>query len=360
MKTGIVYDDWYLKHKTGMHVESPQRVTSMLARLEDGGLYPENPNFPVIAPRKATLDQVRWIHNQSLVRQLQEDCEKAGESDTLRNLDADTVVSKDSYEASLYAVGGNLEGIDKVWSGEVDNGFALVRPPGHHTNRESAHGFCLFNNVSIAAEYLFRKKGVKRVAIVDFDCHHGNGTEDIFYSNSESGDLLFFSTHQDGRTLYPGSGFPDEKGAGDGEGRIVNIPQAPRTGDESVKAIRDEVIGPILRDFKPEFILSSVGFDCHYTDPITSLGWTVQGYGNFAADLKTWADELCGGKLLLTLEGGYELKAISRACFNVFLALNGKDQREFDKHEEDPRVLEYTKEKLVPSIRKIFSEYYSF
>ncbi len=359
VKTGIIYDEWYLKHKTGMHVESPQRVTSMIAKLEESGVYPDNANFPVLAPRKATLDQIQWIHTQGLIDELQEVCKRAEKADDLFHLDADTVVSKDSYEASLYAVGGDLTGIDAVLSGQVDNGFALVRPPGHHTNRKSAHGFCLFNNITIATEYLFREKAMKRVAIVDFDCHHGNGTEEIFYNNSDSGDVLFFSTHQDGRTLYPGSGFPGDNGKGKGEGRIVNIPQAPRTGDKSVKLIRDQVIGPILKDFKPDFILSSVGFDCHYTDPITQLGWTVQGYGEFAKDLKRWADELCNGRLLLTLEGGYELKAISRACLNVFLALNGQELKEKDSQTEDERVYEYTETKLVPAIRDIFSKYYS-
>lgn len=358
-KTGIIYDDIYMKHETGMHVESPKRLQSMLKKLAKAGIYPEHPDFPVLKPRKATLEQVEWVHDEMLVTDIQDTVAEAGKSGRLKHMDADTVVSKDSYEASLFAVGGNLTGIDAILDKKIDNGFALVRPPGHHTNQARARGFCLFNNIAIATEYLFREKNEKRVAIVDFDCHHGNGTQDIFYDNSTAGDLLFISTHQDGRTLYPGSGFVGDLGHGKGEGRIINIPQAPRTSDKSVKLLRDEIIGPVLHDFEPDFLLSSVGLDCHYTDPITALGWTVEGYGQFVQDLKKWADELCEGRLLLTLEGGYELKAISRACLNIMLALNGQELQEFDHLEEEPaKITEYTRDQVVNALKTSLKEYY--
>ncbi|GAB4305031.1 MAG: histone deacetylase [Promethearchaeota archaeon] len=357
-RTALVYDDFYLRHETGTHVETPKRLEVMVKKLKGAGLW-GGEDTPVLKPERADESVLMWSHSPELVDEIRETCRRAEESRSLLHLDADTVVSAASFESSLLAVGGCFVGIDAILEGEVDNGFAMVRPPGHHTNRGRARGFCLFNNVALAAEYLLRKKGLKRVAIVDVDCHHGNGTQDIFWENSEAGDVLFASTHQDGRTLYPGSGFVHEIGEGRGEGRVVNVPQPPTMSDASVKRVRDEVLAPILRDFRPQFLLCSIGFDALYSDPITNLAWTVQGYGEFVAALKGWAEELCEGRLLLTLEGGYDLKNLARASLNVVCGLTGRPFLEADARvQEDPRIKAYVAEQLLPKLKSTFSKYY--
>ncbi|GAH69713.1 unnamed protein product, partial [marine sediment metagenome] len=199
MTTGIVYDPIYLDHQTGADPESPRRLVTIMNFLEEKGVF-DDPSFKIIKPRKASLDQIRYAHDDKLIREIQEICEISEKTQHIQYLDADTAASPKTFEASLYSVGGNLQAADEILDGNIRNAFALVRPPGHHSNTHRFAGFCIFNNIAVTAEYLFREKGIKRIALIDWDCHHGNGTQDIFYhgSESESGELVLFNSHQYG------------------------------------------------------------------------------------------------------------------------------------------------------------------
>ncbi|MFO7796539.1 MAG: histone deacetylase family protein [Promethearchaeati archaeon] len=359
MTTGVVYGDIYLSHRIGTHVESHTRLVELMNFLEEKGIF-ENDDFSLINPRKATLDQIEYIHTENLIDQVQKMSERAENTGNVQSLDMDTLVSSKTYEASLYSVGGNLDAIDKILSGEIKNAFAAVRPPGHHSNAYKCAGFCIFNNIGIATEYLFREKNVKRVAIIDWDCHHGNGTQDIFYDGSENGEVVMLSSHQDGRTLYPGSGFTNEIGSGKGEGKIINYPMPPRAAEDIILLFFDEIIEPVLNEFKPEFILISAGFDIHHTDRLTNMGWTYQGPANYLKKIKEIAEKFANGRISITLEGGYEADKQARAIYNCLRVLNN----EYDKIiEEKPRksdkdVLNYVNKKLIPDIKQNLSSYW--
>ena len=358
MTTGIVYDPIYLQHKIGSHVESHERLIAIMDFLKEKKLL-ENPDFKLIEPRKATLDQIKYVHTESLIKEVREISELAEKTGRLQSLDMDTVASGKTYEASLYSVGGNLQAIDEILEDHIKNAFAIVRPPGHHSNSYKCAGFCIFNNVAIAAEYLFREKGLKRVAIIDWDCHAGNGTSDIFYNGTESGEIVFFDSHQDGRTLYPGTGFIGEIGKMKGEGKIINYPMPPRAADDVIMTFFDEIVSPVLHEFEPEFILISAGFDTHWTDGLTGMGWTFQAPANYLKKIKMLAEKFANGRVLMTLEGGYEVDKQARAVYNCLKVLNNDD----DLIEENPResgedVLNYINNKLIPALKQGLSPYW--
>ncbi|MHA1292245.1 MAG: histone deacetylase family protein [Promethearchaeota archaeon] len=362
MTTGIVYNDIYLQHKIGTHVESHERLIAIMDFLKQQKLL-ESDDFKLIEPRKATIEQIKYVHEDSLIKEVQEVSELAEKTGNIQHLDMDTAVSGKTYEASLYSVGGNLQAIDEILNGNIKNGFALVRPPGHHSNSYRCSGFCIFNNVAIAAEYLFREKGFKRVAIIDWDCHHGNGTQDIFYngSKSENGELVMFNSHQDGRTLYPGSGFIGEIGNGKGEGKIINYPMPPRASDDVIPIYFKEIIKPICNEFKPEFILISAGFDTHWTDRLTGMGWTFQAPANYLKLIKEIANNFSNGRILITLEGGYEIDKQAKAVYNCLKVLNNEDN---DLIEEKPRksekdLLNYINNKLIPNLKNILKSHWT-
>jgi acetoin utilization deacetylase AcuC-like enzyme len=361
LTTGIVYDDIYLAHRIGTHVESHERLIAITDFLKEKGVL-EDQNFKLIKPRKATLDQIRYVHEESLIKEVKEASQLSEATGSIHSLDMDTLVSGKTYEASLYSVGGNLEGIDNIMNGNVKNGFALVRPPGHHSNAYRCAGFCIFNNVAIAAEYLFREKNVKKIAIVDWDCHAGNGTSDIFYNGSENGELVFFDSHQDGRTLYPGTGFINEIGSGKGEGRIVNFPMPPRAADDVILIFFDEIISPILEDFKPEFVLISAGFDTHHTDRLTNMGWTYQAPANYLKRIKEIANKYASDRILITLEGGYEVDKQARAVFNCLKVLNDEydDLVEEKERTSEKELLDYVNNNLVPALKENLKSYWNF
>jgi acetoin utilization deacetylase AcuC-like enzyme len=361
MTTGIVYDPIYLEHRIGTHVESHERLIAIMDFIEKKELL-KDPDFKMISPRRASLEQIQYVHTQSLIDQVKRISERAASTGQTQSLDMDTLVSGKTYDASLYSVGGNLEAIDKILSGEIQNGFALVRPPGHHTNMNRCAGFCIFNNIAIAAEYLFREHNLSRVAIIDWDCHHGNGTQDIFYegSPSEEGDLVFFSSHQDGRTLYPGSGSINEIGQDGGKGRIINFPMPPRAAEDVISLFFEDVIEPVLEDFKPEFILISAGFDTHHTDRLTSMGWTYQGPAKYLQEIKGLADKFAEGRILITLEGGYQVDKQAKAVYNCLKVLNGERNNliEESPRESDPEILNYIDNNLIPKLKNNLSSYW--
>jgi acetoin utilization deacetylase AcuC-like enzyme len=309
MKAGLVYDPIYLEHDTGDHVENSRRLVDAMSYLKETGIKAKLTSLPA---RPASLEELEMIHAPEYISYVKNKAEKGGGW-----LDPDTVMSPKSYEAALYAAGGVLVAVEAVMKGEVDNAFALVRPPGHHAIHDRAMGFCIFNNVAIAAKFALSKFNLNRVLIADFDVHHGNGTQDAFYADSE---VLYFSTHQ--YPFYPGTGWIDEIGTGEGEGTTVNFPMAAGWGDEECLRAFNEVLAPVARRFQPQFILVSAGFDAHWADQLAMMRVTITGFAQMTIILKELAAELCQGRLVFTLEGGYNLRVVAssiKATFDVLL-----------------------------------------
>ena len=312
MKTGIVKDWRYLDHHMGAaHPESPERIRIIYEMLEEEkGL----PSLEIIPPRAATEKEIALIHTREYVEQIKK---TAGRERVY--LDPDTSTSPRSYEVALLAAGGVLEAADRIMAGKTGNAFALVRPPGHHAEASQARGFCIFNNIAIAAQYLVEKFGLRRILIVDWDLHHGNGTQNAFYLRD---DVLYFSTHQ--FPHYPGSGHWSEVGAGKGEGFTVNVPLAPEKTDDDFLFIYRKLLSPIAAAFKPDFILVSAGFDIFAGDPLGGMEVSVRGFGALADELMSLAHLAAKDRLLLALEGGYNLFGLKDGVKNVLLALSGQ------------------------------------
>jgi acetoin utilization deacetylase AcuC-like enzyme len=220
----------------------------------------------------------------------------------------------------LVAAGGLVDAVEAVLNGRMDNAFAMVRPPGHHALTSRGMGFCLFNNVAVAARYALEEKGLERILIVDFDVHHGNGTQDSFYEESS---VLYFSTHQ--YPYYPGTGHWREIGKGEGQGYTANVPLPGGVGDEGFQLIFDELLYPLAERYQPQLILVSAGYDSHWDDPLAMMGLTITGYANLARTLKAMADDFCGGKIAFTLEGGYHLEVLSHSILNALKVLLGDE-----------------------------------
>jgi acetoin utilization deacetylase AcuC-like enzyme len=262
---------------------------------------------------EATLE---LIHDQALVQAVKALIERGGGP-----IDADTVTSPGSWEAALRAAGGLVEAADAVSSGRLQNALSLVRPPGHHATPNRSMGFCLFNNVAIAAEWLITNRKASRVAILDYDVHHGNGTQDAFY---ERADVLYLSTHQ--YPLYPGSGHWTENGSGPGLGCTVNLSLPPGSGDEVYASVLTRVIEPVVRRYQPDFVLVSLGFDAFWADPLAMLRLSIGGaYTSLLRSARDLAQELCGGRLVVGLEGGYDLRALAAGADAVCRLLLGEE-----------------------------------
>ncbi len=309
MEVGYVYDRIYLEHDTGTHPENSERLVSIMSLLERSGLKEQ---LVSLSPRMATDGELMTIHSQEHIMQVESSSTRGGAW-----LDGDTFASRASYKAALYAAGGLLRGVDGVLNGEVNSAFALVRPPGHHATHGRAMGFCLFNNVAIAARYVQQQHGLKRILIVDFDVHHGNGTQDAFY---EDPDVLYFSSHL--YPYYPGSGDVDETGRGAGKGSTINVPLPGGCGDKEYHQVYEGILVPVARRFRPDMILVSAGYDTHWADQLAMMQLSVQGFADIIKIIKNLADDLCNGRLVFTLEGGYNLEAIAqgvKATFEVLL-----------------------------------------
>jgi acetoin utilization deacetylase AcuC-like enzyme len=313
MKAGLVYDPIYLEHDTGEHVENPRRLVEAMSYLKETGIKEKLTCLPA---RPASLEELEVIHTPEYISYVKSKAEKGGGW-----LDPDTVMSPKSYEAALYATGGVLAAVEAVMKGEVDNAFALVRPPGHHAIRDRAMGFCIFNNVAIAAKFALSKFSLNHILIADFDVHHGNGTQDAFYADPQ---VLYFSTHQ--YPFYPGTGWMDETGTGEGEGSTVNFPMAAGWGDEEYLRAFNEVLVPVGRRFQPQLILVSAGFDAHWADQLAMMHVSITGFAQMAMILKELAIELCQGRLVFTLEGGYNLQVVASSIKAIFDVLLGNSE----------------------------------
>jgi len=325
MKVGFVYDPIYLEHDTGQHPENTKRLEAIISHLERTGLKQQ---LTLIRPRAASIEELSLVHDEQYISHIRDVAQKGGGW-----LGADTVMSSSSYEAALYAAGGVIRATEAVMNGEVNSAFALVRPPGHHATYEQAMGFCLFNNVAIATKCALANYKLERILIVDFDVHHGNGTQAAFYDNPH---VLYISTHE--YPFYPGTGSIEETGSGAAEGATINIPLPAGSGDTEYLEVFEQIIVPAAIRFKPQFILVSAGYDTHWADELALMQVSVTGFAQIVKVIKGLADELCNGRLVLSLEGGYNLNALAvsiKATFDVLLGNSniedplGQPQRRF-------------------------------
>lgn len=308
MRAGYVYHPVYLKHDTGQHIENANRLTAVLAHLEWSGL---KERLELLRPRAASIQELSLVHDRRYIAHIEDMAKNGGGW-----LDMDTVMSSNSYQAAAYAAGGSICATKAVLNNEVDYAFALVRPPGHHATLNQAMGFCLFNNVAIAARYALTEYELERLLIIDFDVHHGNGTQETFYGDPQ---VLYISIHQS--PFYPGTGSVEEIGSGIAKGTTVNIPLPAGCGDAEYLAVFKQIIVPVVKRFRPRLILVSAGFDAHQTDGLACMKVSIAGFSRMVGVIKGLADELCTGNLVLSLEGGYNTETLAASIAAIFRVL---------------------------------------
>ena len=304
----LIHSERFAEHQTPPgHPERPERAEGMDAvanRWRTRGVE-------IVAPRAATTEQLRRVHDTEHLRRISETAERA------TALDPDTYTSPESYEIALLAAGAAVDGVERVMGGSHRSAVALVRPPGHHAERDRAMGFCLYNNVAVAAAHA-RAQGAGKVAIVDYDVHHGNGTQHIFEADPH---VLYVSTHQ--FPYYPGTGAADEVGRAAGRGFTVNVPLEAGAVDEDYQTVFAHIVLPVLRQFEPDLLIVSAGFDAHERDPLGGMRLTTPAFAAMTLELRAVAEECCRGRVVAAVEGGYDLHAFAASLDATIEALNG-------------------------------------
>ena len=307
-KTGYIFHPQYLKHDTQSHPENSGRLRAIQDRIKSSEIYP---HLHFTEPRYATDDELKKNHDLDHINHVRNSCQNG-----TQNLDGDTVICSESWDAAILSAGAGLTAVDKIISGELDNAFAAVRPPGHHAEKDHAMGFCLFNNVAIAARYAINKHKLNRVCIVDWDVHHGNGTQNSFYSDPS---VYYSSIHQ--YPFYPGTGDKIETGTGDGLGTTLNFPLDAFSEDSTYLDIIGNKLIPKIQNFKPDLIIISAGFDAHEDDPLGQMKVSSDCYRKMTSMILKLSEEVCDGRLLSMLEGGYNHKALADSVLNHVDAL---------------------------------------
>ena len=300
-RLGIAYHPDYLLHAAPFeHPESPGRLTAVMENLRTSGLLEKTVQ---ITHDFADDDDVLAVHDRKYLHHLEMSCRRGD-----MTLDAgDTYLCRHSYNIALLSAGGVVAGAKAVAEGTVDRAFCAIRPPGHHASRDMGMGFCLINNVAVAAKHLQARHDVGKVLIVDWDVHHGNGTQNIF---NEDPSVFFFSIHEHPTFSYPGTGRRWEVGKGKGEGATLNAPMAPGSGDKEYKLVFEQTLLPAVERFRPDFIMISAGFDAHEDDPLSDIRLSNEGFRFMTRHIGMMAEQFCGGRLVSVLEGGYEIPSL--------------------------------------------------
>ena len=295
----IIWSDRFVDHAMDGHPERPERITALKSALDDAGIFAGS---RVLQPEPAPVEAIELVHAPRLIELVRQTAESGGGW-----LDPDTYVSPDSYDVALLAAGGVTQALEAA----LDHGpaFAFVRPPGHHAEPGRAMGFCLFSNVAVAVEQVRRARGIERVAILDWDVHHGNGTQAAFWTEP---DILFISLHQ--YPFYPGTGAAQETGGGAGEGATLNIPLPAGSDDSVYRRAFEERVLPAMRTFEPELIVVSAGYDAHADDPLANMLVSTEGFRWMTGEVASLARECCDGRLALALEGGYNLQSLGASA----------------------------------------------
>ncbi len=310
-RTAIVRSTAFLRHDTGDHPERSARIIAVDCELERRRLLG---NRPAVTCSPVADEEILRVHTSAMLAHLEAVAVSGGAW-----LDGDTVVRPDSMDVARMAAGGAVNAVNAVISDLIDHAFVIARPPGHHATAERAMGFCLLNSVAIAAAHAIAS-GLQRVAIIDWDVHHGNGTQDIFYGRD---DLLYGSIHQS--PLYPGTGAARETGAGEGVGKTINVPLPPGTDDERFLAAFRHDIVPAIDRFAPQLLLISAGYDAHRDDPIGGMALSDEGFQDLMREALALAERHCAGKLLAVMEGGYDARALGRCVADAISLLDGQD-----------------------------------
>lgn len=311
-KVGLVNDELFLKHVNGFqHPECPERLESINDMLKHEGLIEK---IELLSPRDATKEEITDVHTEQYFEFI-----KSTQGHEVFNIDADTSTNPYTFDAAIRASGGFISALEKISTNELDKAFALVRPPGHHAEKDRAMGFCFFNHIAVGASYLL-KNGAEKVLIADWDVHHGNGTQHIFYKNPN---VLFFSIHQ--FPFYPGTGSLNEVGIEDGEGYTVNVPVPPMLGDDDYLKIFHTILNPVIEQFNPDFILISAGFDAYHLDPLGGMKITEEGFSKLTRFVLDKSNKYCDGRIAFILEGGYNIQglwSINKSVFEEILEIN--------------------------------------
>lgn len=332
------------------HPERPERLTAVMKFLEEKQIF--NTDHVVIhTPSEIKLADLERVHPKDYIDLIKNASQREA------RLDADTRTSKGSYKAAILAAGAGIQAWEEIQTGKIDNAFALVRPPGHHANAQTARGFCLFNNISVLTRHITSTVPDSRVLILDIDAHHGNGTQEIHYSES---DVLYLGFHQDGRTLYPGySGYIDELGEAKGKGYNINVPLPPGTSDTSFLQGLSNLFPSIVEQYRPTAILVSAGYDAHFRDALTNLQFSAVAYLKSTQLLMELAEKYCNGRVIMFLEGGYDLQALSESIYNTLVAMSHHGTPIHEKAPaEDSRISKYV-QRLLNELKTLLKPWWN-
>lgn len=342
MTTGIIYHEKYLEHNLGLgHPESPERLKKTMEVLKE---IIDKPNIELLEPSQADEEDLLRVHTKNYVEKIKSMSQK-GSALTL-----DTPVPSGVYEIAKLSAGGAILAGKSVCEKKVDNAFALVRPPGHHAGKNFGGGFCFFNNIAIMIEYLRAKYKLKKFAILDWDVHHGNGTQDIFYDDPS---VLYFSTHQS--PLYPGTGGISD--IDESKGCNVNVPLNPGTSGKSFLYILTKLFVPLIEHFKPDLIAISAGYDAYFDDPLANLNFTVKTYADATNIIKKLANKICKDRIAIILEGGYHLEALPYGVLATISTLSGFNEIK-EPHPPPEQKIDENVKKQVKELKKILSPYW--
>ena len=343
-RTAVVFSPKYYEHNPGRrHPESARRLRAVVNELKTGQLS-RSSNWQFVQPRKASFRELTMVHDAEYVNQVQTLCKCGGGL-----LDSgDTVVSRESYDVALYAVGGTLKAVDLVMNRRFVNAFAAVRPPGHHAERTRGLGFCLFNNVAVAAQHLLRKYGLKRVLILDIDAHHGNGTQSIFYKTDK---VLYISLHED-PTEFPRTGFVHEVGEAAGLGFNVNVPLPFLTSDGVYLKAVHEIAAPIVSQYRPQFILVSAGFDAHHADPVGTLSLSALCYKKVFRIIAELGARNASGRVVQVFEGGYDTRFVGKIVSSAIAEMSCSDYTFHDQAPPESRQVTVRGERIIKEVKK--------